>query len=721
MRKTSWMVVAGLALALCVVGCKKKTGANSKPPQIEEQEAGALQPEPGPAKIDPEAEASDPPMPAVADLVDDDDDPEEGAAQAAPIPRKAEEYSAGATEDVQFVRLFADGFGDLKRRQRVLVYHLARAILAGRDIIFDQLHRDGLEIRQLLECVLRNGKADDPALADALEKYHLEIGIHSGVYNRLTGRKFVPTFTYEQFSQAVKATHASGTDMRQARDEPLEGMLARLKRVVFDPDYQPELFKRGKRSRGGVDGSVLNLYRNVSAKALKHFDEHYPHNSRLIAIDGRLVEEVYRAGDKRRRIGPGRYATELRRVLKRLGDAVSSADRKTRMYLGELIEHFRTGDPFAFDAALRRWQSDLMEVEFLVGFVDHELDPRGQKGLWTGLVGIGVQGDTARLASMLRSIQDLEDRMPWKDSLRKRFKDPPQAAAVQLITSVGRTAPDCRLGYRLPPDRAFGERNASKVLLFVNAVEAHQHAVLDRVVQTFLAADAQARAQEKLAEVAFARAALREVIGRELGRVSASVDAWSPTDLATIEALKAELVALWLLAEPKVRELGITTSRDVHLAAWDVAMAELASAEALAPEGLVDPDARAKRILARAMLEQDAGVTVQEAEAGPSLAITDQVKFKAALAELLVRCARILADADRQAARQLMRQYAGAGTWPQRAAYAERARQAGLRPMVICILPKLKPLRGDRPGRFIDASISYTEDFARQLLRIARY
>ena len=52
--------------------------------------------------------------------------------------------------------------------------------------------------------------------------------------------------------------------------------------------------------------------------------------------------------------------------------------------------------------------------------------------------------------------------------------------------------------------------------------------------------DAQARARDKLAEVAFARAALREVIGRELGRVSASVDSWPPVDLATIEARTAD-------------------------------------------------------------------------------------------------------------------------------------------------------------------------------------
>jgi len=311
--------------------------------------------------------------------------------------------------------------------------------------------------------------------------------------------------------------------------------------------------------------------------------------------------------------------------------------------------------------------------------------------------------------------------MPWKDSIRKRFKNTLRASAVDLVSIAGRSAPICRLGFRLPPDRAFGERSASKLLLFVNAIEAHRRAVLTRVVATFLSGPSRARANTQLAEIAFARAALREVVGRELGRVSVQVSTWAPGELATIETLKAELVALWLLPNPKLRDLGLTSSRDVHLAGWEVAAAELAASEALAPEGLVEPVTLARRILARALLERDAGLVIQESEGGPILSMQDPERFRTAISDLLVRCSRILADADDKAARKLIRQYRGAGTWPHREAFAERARQAGLRPIVAWVLPKLKPLRGDRPGQFVDASISFNEDFERQLLRIARY
>ena len=143
--------------------------------------------------------------------------------------------------------------------------------------------------------------------------------------------------------------------------------------------------------------------------------------------------------------------------------------------------------------------------------------------------------------------------------------------------------------------------------------------------------------------------------------------------------------------------------------------------EALAPDGLIEPVALSRRMLARALLEQEAGVEIREGEAGPVFAVSDPARFREVISDLLVRCARALADADRQAARQLVRQWMEPGTWPQRQAVAERARGAGLRSRVACILPKLKPLRGGRPGHFVDATISHSEQFAHQLLRIARY
>src|SRR2546426_12797986 len=48
-------------------------------------------------------------------------------------------------------RLYADGFDELSQKDRVLAFYLYRAALAGRDIFYDQMGWNVLEIRDLLE------------------------------------------------------------------------------------------------------------------------------------------------------------------------------------------------------------------------------------------------------------------------------------------------------------------------------------------------------------------------------------------------------------------------------------------------------------------------------------------------------------------------------------------------------------------------------------------
>ncbi|GIT67606.1 MAG: hypothetical protein Ct9H300mP25_10780 [Acidobacteriota bacterium] len=57
-------------------------------------------------------------------------------------------------------------------------------------------------------------------------------------------------------------------------------------------------------------------------KILKNFDEQYPLNSRLVKREGTLTEEVYRIN------GDGRYANQLREVVRHLEAAVPFATQK---------------------------------------------------------------------------------------------------------------------------------------------------------------------------------------------------------------------------------------------------------------------------------------------------------------------------------------------------------------------------------------------------------
>ena len=105
------------------------------------------------------------------------------------------------------------------------------------------------------------------------------------------------------------------------------------------------------------------------------FSERYGLNSRLVARDGRLVEEVYRIG--------GKYDLQIRAIVGHLENAVRLAPPPLAASLRALIEFYRTGeetDRIAYDVA---WVSDQeSRVDTINGFVEVYMDPRGVKGAW---------------------------------------------------------------------------------------------------------------------------------------------------------------------------------------------------------------------------------------------------------------------------------------------------------------------------------------------------
>src|SRR5213083_826433 len=89
------------------------------------------------------------------------------------------------------VQVYADGFRDLPLREKTLVWHLAQAAIAGRDIFYDQRYVHNLEMRDVLEAIVATAPDADRATLDEIERYTKLFWINTGPYNSLTARKFV--------------------------------------------------------------------------------------------------------------------------------------------------------------------------------------------------------------------------------------------------------------------------------------------------------------------------------------------------------------------------------------------------------------------------------------------------------------------------------------------------------------------------------------------------
>src|SRR5882762_9247027 len=80
------------------------------------------------------------------------------------------------------VQVYADGFYDLPLREKTLVWHLAQAAIAGRDIFYDQRYAHNLEMRDVLEAILTRRAGVDPATLAAIERYTKLFWINTGPY-----------------------------------------------------------------------------------------------------------------------------------------------------------------------------------------------------------------------------------------------------------------------------------------------------------------------------------------------------------------------------------------------------------------------------------------------------------------------------------------------------------------------------------------------------------
>ena len=56
-------------------------------------------------------------------------------------------YLVERVGEAAVVQVYADGFRDLQLREKILIWHLAQAAIAGRDIFYDQRYAHNLEMQ----------------------------------------------------------------------------------------------------------------------------------------------------------------------------------------------------------------------------------------------------------------------------------------------------------------------------------------------------------------------------------------------------------------------------------------------------------------------------------------------------------------------------------------------------------------------------------------------
>jgi dipeptidyl-peptidase III len=642
---------------------------------------------------------------------------EQGRSQADGRP-----YLLETVGEFAVTRLYADGFEELTPRERVVAFYLYRAALAGRDIYYDQMGRYNLEVRDLLEEILTHPRQVAPGTLQSLHGYLKLFWINNGNHNERTKRKFLPAFGFDDLRAAAVAAERDGADIRIALGETLERKLERLRPAIFDPRFEPLVTcKSPPPGKDILACSSVNYYEGVTLDDLKGFHERHPLNSRLVrGPDGRLLEEVYRAG--RDKAPAGRYAGELLAMAGFLSKARAHAEQGQAAALGDLVDYFSTGDPEAFRAYNVAWVRDESAVDVIAGFIESYKDPRSRKGAYEGLVYFldrrmaGTQKALAALA------QYFEDRAPWADAYKRKGFNAPLASAVTLLSGVGDGGPMPPVGINLPNEEAIRERHGSKSVSLINVLDAGRRTMEGKTIGEFVLPEDRALLERLGAEVHLMQTTMHEALGHAAGKVSDRL-AGDPSDhlreyYAALEEARAELVALHDFFDPKLLETGVISSPDVPVAAYkDFVSNDLIMLRRVREgEVLEDDHMRATHLIVSYLRHASGGVEEVRRDGKAYMRVADVAAMRRGVAALLAEVQRIKGEGDYAAARSLIERF-GTRIDPRlRDEVVARAAKAGIASYVAFVMPDIVPLR-DAAGDVVDARVEYTSDLTMQMLK----
>ena len=479
-------------------------------------------------------------------------------------------YTDERFADLQMLRYKLSGFEDLSLKQKIYIYYLAKATLAGRDITFEQFGKYNLKIRKVLEAIYLNYTGDrDNDEFKSLVVYLKRVWFSSGIHHHYGCNKFVPEFTREFFINAFGSLSDSQLGINEAEDR--DALLNELLPVIFDADVMP---KRVNQADGAdlIKTSACNYYDGVDQSEVEQFyakqkdpDDKRPVsyglNTKLVKQDGQIQELVCKADSL--------YGDKICNIIHWLSKASEYAENdQQKKVIATLIKYYKTGDLRVFDEYSIEWlkEQDGM-VDFINGFIEVYGDPLGLKGSWEGIVEYKNIEATKRTKTISDNAQWFEDHSPVAPEFRKPKVKGVTANVICAAMLGGDEYPASAIGINLPNADWIRAEHGSKSITICNLTEAYSKAAHGNGFMTeFVIDKATNDLIEKYGDICDdLHTDLHECLGHGSGRLRPGTD---PDALKaygnTIEEARADLFGLYYIADDKLVELGLVPNGEAY-------------------------------------------------------------------------------------------------------------------------------------------------------------
>jgi dipeptidyl-peptidase-3 len=572
-----------------------------------------------------------------------------------------------------FVQIHAESFRSLTQKQKELAYWLTQAAIAIDPIIYDQLSAYGVRQKRLLEEIASRPEGIDPQAKKTIINFASLFWANRGNHNETTAQKMIPEFTFEQLQTAALQTQKNGGFRMGYADLPalptpdsLKKELEELKPSLFDPNFEPMI--TAKSPQGGKDiiqASSNTFYGpGVTLADLKDFHQQYPLNSTVVkGADGKLKEDVWRAGTPDGKIPAGRYANYLKRANQYLANAQKVADPEQAQVIGDLIRFYQTGDFKDWLKFGEDWVKNDATVDFANGFIEVYRDARGRKASSQAFVSVTDKPLTEAMVKLGSNAEYFESKAPWDAKYKKTNFTPPTVKAIETIVETGDFHVNT-IGDNLPNENEIREKFGTKNFLFTGSSRAFDAAAGHKMIQEFGATPEIIARNIKYGQQAEElHTAMHEVIGHGSGKLNPKFQSGTEALLkeyySTMEEARADLMSLWNAFDPKLKELGLITNQDeVAKAMYDTqALAMLTQLRRIPKGDTIEEDHQRNRALISNYLIDKGSVKMFDRDGKTYVEVVDYKKMHEEVGQLLAEIMRIKAEGDYGALKALIDKY----------------------------------------------------------------
>ena len=631
------------------------------------------------------------------------------------------DYNVESFADIQILRYKVDGFDELSLKQKTFIYYLNEAALWGRDILFDQNGRYNLEIRRMLEDFYQNYKGDrEDKNFKGVEEYLKRVWFSNGIHHHYGSDKFVPKFERQWFVEQTKCSEE-------------------IAEVIFNPEVMAKKISLAE----GVDlllASACNYYQGVTQEEAEAFyaemkakgDQTHPvmygMNSTLIkGKDGKIYEDVWKVGSK--------YGQAISKIVENLKLARPYAeDAKQQQVIDLLISFYETGDLKTFDEYSIAWvENTEPNVDFVNGFIESYGDPLGMKASWESIVNFKDIEATKRAEQLSINAQWFEDNSPVAKEFKKEKVKGVSAKVISASILGGDLFPSTAIGINLPNSNWVRAEHGSKSVTIANLTEAYAQASNGSgMLEEFAYGKEEIEIIKKYGQFTDdLHTDLHECLGHGSGKLLPGVD---PEALkaygSTIEEARADLFALYYLADAKLVELGLLPDAEAYKASYISQMQNGLLTQVVRiklGDQIEESHMRDRALIARWAFEKGKGaakggkdvIEMVKREGETFVKINDYEMLRNLFGQLLAEIQRIKSTGDYNAARDLVENYAVKIDPELHKEILDRYQKLNIAPYKGFVNPVYTAVK-DSKGNITDVKVSYEEGYTEQMLRYSK-